>query len=816
MKDQHPVKGCRIVPPANRGKLFHVMNEKTFHTLEFDKVLERLAEYAAFPISAELARRLRPTTNLEKARYRQTLTREACLLLSLCADISIAGAQDVRMPLEMAARGGVLEPSELLAIKNTLIVARTLGRTLEHYAARVPHLAEIGKNLPPPLGVVEAISRTLAENGEVLDSASIRLAAIRNELKVAHQRLLARLEHMINDPKVAPMLQEPIITQRSERYVIPLRAEFKGRIRALIHDQSSSGATLFIEPLSVVDLNNQVHELQLEERDEVRRILMALSNLIGEHAAPMRDILSALGELDLAVMCAHYANDLHAAEPELVEVHPTSQHPGITLRLLQARHPLLPAESVVPVDVVLDRETFGLVLTGPNTGGKTVTLKTVGLLVLMAQCGLHLPVQSGSALSLFRNVFADIGDEQSIEQSLSTFSGHIHNIVHILRFADRRSLVLLDELGAGTDPQEGSALARALLAYLVQRRIPFLVATHYPELKAFAHNTPGIINASMEFDLQTLRPTYHLLMGLPGRSNALLIAERLGMPQEVLEAARAALNPQDLQTEDLLDEIHRQRNLAQEARRAAEIAQQEAEKIRSELEQRSETIEQEREMILEETRRKGEEELAGLHEELEALRRELKRARQPLEVLKPLQEQLEATEVRLEQVMQSRPAGVATRSLQVGDRVHLRALNKVGVITNVDEDELEVQIGALRVRAKKEDIQGATEDKVEAPLPTRRTMEPTTPQTVVLRPSPGIELDLRGQRADDALDTLERYLEQAYLAGLPYVRIVHGKGTGRLRQIIRQALSASPQVERWENGLDNEGGEGVTVVHLKS
>ncbi len=792
------------------------MNEKTLRTLEFDKVLERLAGYAAFPISAELARRLRPTTSLEKARYRQTLTREARLLLSIQSDVSIGGARDVRVPVDLAARGGVLDPVDLLAVKNTLVAARTLGRTLEHHAERVPHMAEIGRRLPPPAGVVDAISRALSESGEVLDSASTRLAAIRSELKVAHQRLLAKLEHMINDPQVAPMLQEAIITQRSGRYVIPLRAEFKGRIHSLIHDQSASGATLFIEPLAVVDLNNQYHELQLEERDEVRRILTALSNLIGEHAARIQDILAALGELDLTLMCARYADDLRAAEPELVEIRPTAKHPGTTIRLLQARHPLLSPESVVPVDVVLDQANFGLVITGPNTGGKTVTLKTVGLMVLMAQCGLHLPVQSGSALSVFRNVFADIGDEQSIEQSLSTFSGHIHNIVRILRFADRTSLVLLDELGAGTDPQEGSALARALLAYLIQRRITCLVATHYPELKAFAHTTPGITNASMEFDLQTLRPTYRLLMGLPGRSNALLIAERLGMPKEVLETARSALDPQDLRAEDLLDEIHRQRNLAQQARRTAEQAQREAEKLRAELEKRLEQIEDERQSVLEEAHRKSEEELAALREEIETLRRELKRARQPLEVLKPLQEQVEALETVVEQAPpRRRHVKARSRPLQIGDRVRLRTLDKVGLITDMDEDELEVQIGALRVRAKKEDIQSTDENEPETPTILRRTIESAAPQAIVLRPSPGVELDVRGQRADDALDELERYLEQAYLAGLPYVRIIHGKGTGRLRQVIRQALDRSSYVERWEIGLESEGGEGVTVAHFK-
>ncbi len=435
---------------------------------------------------------------------------------------------------------------------------------------------------------------------------------------------MTRLERMVNDPHTAPMLQEGIITQRNGRYVIPLRAEFKGRVRSIVHDQSSSGATLFVEPLAVVDLNNQWHELQLAERDEERRILAELSSTVGAFAERITQNVQALAEFDLALVCAKYADDLRATEPVLVPIkNRRDLHPGTTVKLYQARHPLLDPATVVPIDVDLDEQTFVMVITGPNTGGKTVTLKTVGLLALMAQSGLHIPAQSGSALSIFREIYADIGDEQSIEQSLSTFSGHITNIIRILLRANAHSLVLLDELGAGTDPQEGSALARAILAHLIERRITCLVATHYPELKAFAHATPGVINASMEFDLQTLRPTYHLTLGLPGRSNALAIAERLGLPSEIIEAARGTLDPNDLRAEDLLDEIHHQRDIARKARSAADRLRSESENMRAELARRLEKIEDERQKVLARARAEAEKELQELRGELDDVRRQL-------------------------------------------------------------------------------------------------------------------------------------------------------------------------------------------------
>lgn len=797
------------------------MDEKSLSTLEFRKVLEKLAAYADFSASAELARALRPTDKLEEAVERQARTSEARRLLSVRSETSIGGALDIRPQIEIAARSGMLSSEDLLNIKGTLIAARELSRALERQAENYPRLAAIAARMPPPAGLIETITRTISDRGEVLDTASPKLASIRSEMRVAHERLLGKLERLINDPKNAPILQEQIITQRNGRYVIPLRADFKGRIRSIVHDQSSSGQTLFVEPLAVVELNNTWHELQLAERDEERRILAEVTDQVGRHAGTLTEIVLALAEMDLCLACAKYADDLKAAEPVLVPPRKMrdGSHPGTTIKLYHARHPLLDPAAVVPIDVVLDEATYALVITGPNTGGKTVTLKTVGLLALMAQSGLHIPAQSGSEISVFQNIYADIGDEQSIEQSLSTFSGHITNIVRILKKADRRSLVLLDELGAGTDPQEGSALARAILAHLVEQRITSLVATHYPELKAFAHATPGVVNASMEFDLRTLRPTYHLTIGLPGRSNALAICERLHVPEEIIAAARQMLNPTDLKTEDLLDEIHRQRDIARKLRADADRQRTEAEKLRLQWVERMEKVEDERHALLEKARRDAEAEVADLRRELEEVRRELSRARQPLEALKSLQQQVSALEEAAQApVVRGQPEKMARqhapRPLRVGDKVKLRSLKLDGVVTALGESEVEVQIGNLRVRSRLADVQRPNEEMAEAAPPSAVPQRDAAARPQIFTPSPGMELDLRGQRAEDALEALDRYLDSAYLSGMPFVRIIHGKGTGKLRQAIRDALRHSPNVSRWQSGQENEGGDGVTVAHL--
>jgi len=792
------------------------MDEKSLHMLEYAKILEHLCGYASFSASAALVRALRPTNDAALAIERQIRTSEACRLLSEYPDLSIGGARDVRPQVELAARGGVLSPQELLDIKATLISARDLQRFFRKLEGRLNTLQAIAEDFEPPAGLIEDISRVLSDKGEVLDGASARLAGLRAEIKTANERLMNKLEHFINDPASARMLQEPLVTLRNNRYVVPLRAEFKGRVRCVVQDQSASGATLFVEPLAVVELNNRWTEAVLAERDEVQRILAALSDQVGEYTPAIQKIVRALALLDFSLACARYADALDGAEPILKPYPPSGQTiTGPILRFIQARHPLLDSDCVVPIDVALEKGTHALVITGPNTGGKTVTLKTVGLLGLMALSGLHIPAQSGSEMCVFRDIFADIGDEQSIEQSLSTFSGHVTNLVRILKRATHSTLVLLDELGAGTDPQEGSALARAVLTCLLRRATPCLIATHYPELKVFAHTQKGVMNASVEFDLKTLRPTYRLLTGLPGRSNALEIAARLGMDEGIINDARQLIDPSDLRSEDLLDEIQRQLEKTRQERSEAEVLRLEAEAIKQELADRLENIDAERLKVLEAAREEARQELKDLKQRIADLR-SVTHKPQGVEIQhKELRKNLDAIEEKLSEPLEKEiKTPYQLRPLKIGDRIHVRSLNTDGILMEIGDDDVVVLVGKMRVRADIRQIERANANQ-DSEIKSFEVQEAAT-TLPAMQPSPGIELHLRGMRAEDARLRLEKYIEDAYSGGLPYVRIVHGKGSGTLRQIVRQALSDSPYISRWENALDNEGGEGVTVAHIQA
>ena len=823
------------------------MDSKTLSVLEYPRVIERLAANCSFSASADLARKLQPSTSLEEIQRLQAETTEARVLLTT-TDASIGGAHDVRPAVELARHGGVIEPTEMLDIKSTLISARNLKKTFEKTSkgetdlskggsktrpdqGDYPRLSAIALGLPSPLGLVDAISRTLSDRGEVLDSASPKLGTIRREIKSAHDRLMTRLQRYITDTHTSSLLQEAIITQRDGRYVIPLRSEFKGRIKAIVHDQSSSGATLFVEPLPVVEANNELRELQLAERDEERRIMAELSTLVAQHADDIVWGVETLATLDLAFAKAKYAEELHATEPVFRETkderrkknEESTPLSSILFRLFQARHPLLDPATVVAIDFDLPENTHAVVITGPNTGGKTVALKTVGLLVLMAQSGLHIPAQSGSEISLFHAVYADIGDEQSIQQSLSTFSGHITNIIRILKHADPRALVILDELGAGTDPQEGAALARAILAQLLGHGVTTLVTTHHPELKTFAHATEGVVNASVEFDLKTLRPTFQLTIGLPGRSNAIAIASRLGLDPEIVAAAKSEVHPDDLRTDKLLDDIRKERNRASREREKAIKARQKTDAINAELQGRLEKIEDERREVLAKARAEGELEVAVMKRNIDSLKNQLRNARQPLEAIKAVEEKVEAMEQKAEapverrQTMDDRPSSVVHRPLSLGERVRVGTLNAEGVVTALGESDAEVQIGSLRVRARLVDLErkSAGETSEEKSTSKKSTSEDSTTISRPSTSSPGLEVSLRGMMVDDALETLERYLEKAYLAGLPFVRIVHGKGTGRLRAAVREALRGHSYVKSFEEGDQKEGGEGVTIALLR-
>lgn len=788
------------------------MDEKAIQTLEFPKVLERLARHASFSLSEERARGLRPAASIEASQRLLAETSEARQLLSTQPQTGVGGARDLRSSLQNASRGMALTPGELLDVKGTLAAARSLARRLLDAEATYPLLAGIAAGMPHPAGVVDAITKAISARAEILDSASDKLASIRGELSVAHERLLSRMQKLLTSQGFAKALQEPIVTQRDGRYVLPIRAEARSQVKAVVHDQSASGATLFVEPLQVVELNNKWRELQLAEKEEERRILLALSALVAEHAAEIGAVLEGLAALDLAFARARYAEELNANPPQLVAMKAKENDPGVVLRLFEARHPLLDPLSVVSLDIELFPENYCLVITGPNTGGKTVTLKTVGLLALMGQSGLHIPAQAGSQISFFESIYADIGDEQSIEQSLSTFSGHITNIVHILKDADQHSLVILDELGAGTDPQEGAALARAILDHLVQRGIPTLVATHYPELKTYAHATKGVVNASVEFDLKTLAPTYHLTVGLPGRSNALAIATRLGLRGDVIEAARSTIDPADLKAEDLLDEIHRERDRARLAHSRAEEAQHAAQSLRAELAERLEKIEDERVDLLEKARRLAQNELETLRAEIGKLRAELARARQPLADVQVIKQAADELEEKVQQPARRKsvPESGPNRPLRLGDAVRVKSLGARGILTALGEEEAEVQIGALRARARFNDLELLADQQTDNGAKEAEWSRSIT----LLAESPGDEISLRGQRFEDAFNNLDKYLDAAYAAGLRSARIIHGKGTGTLREMVHKELKKRDYVRRFAFADSNQGGEGVTVAYF--
>ena len=536
--------------------------------------------------------------------------------------------------------------------------------------------------------------------------------------------------------------------------------------------------------------------------------------------------------MDLILAKAKYADDLRANEPVLNKLSAVSGQQLAKSKdqklnaesqqlfyLLHARHPLIPEDTVVPIDVDPAPGTRAIVITGPNTGGKTVSLKTVGLLVLMAQSGLHIPVQSGSELPCFHSVYADIGDEQSIEQSLSTFSGHITNIIRILKQIDHRSLVIFDELGSGTDPQEGAAIARAILNHLLETGAMTLVATHYPELKTFAHSTDGVVNASLEFDIKTLRPTYKLTLGLPGRSNALLIAQKLGLPQPIIESARAEINPLDLRADKLLDDIRKERNRTSREREKLEKQRTRLETQNAELEKRLEKIEDERRETIAKARAEGELEVAVLKRNIDSLKSQLKKASQPLQAIRAIEEKMGKIEEKVEAPVERRGAKVegqpivnGNQLLRLGEKVTVSTLNAEGVVTALGESDAEVQIGTIRVRARLSDLIKRSGEPVV--IEEKKKVATRETASTVSAKSPGMEVDLRGLMSEDALDKMERYLEQAYLSGLPFVRIIHGKGTGKLRQAVRNALRGHSYVKAFEEGGDKEGGEGVTVAKL--
>lgn len=795
-----------------------LIDHKHLLTLEYPKILEAVSAHASFSAGEEKARRLKPTTHAAEVRARLETTTEARTVLEEHPGISVGGAHDVQSLIPSADRGRALSPTDLLDIRDTLSAGKRLQGSLGRMANEFPRLAQIAGRVRPCDDLVEEIGRCIDARGDIRDEASPDLARIRREVDSAHGRIQNRLDNIISSSRNSSYLQEAIITRREGRYVIPVKAQYKDKIPGVVHDRSASGVTFFVEPLSVVDLNNAWRELQLEEEEEIRRILSALSHMVSQRGDAIKATVDALADLDLAFAKARYAEEISGSPAEIVSfAGRKDDHPGSTVRLLAARHPLLHRDQVVPIDVELDADTYVLVITGPNTGGKTVSLKTVGLLALMTQAGLHIPAESGSALSPFTGIYADIGDEQSIEQSLSTFSSHMTNIISFLDNADHHSLVLLDELGAGTDPAEGSALARALLEHFRRRCSTTFVATHYPELKGYAQLTPGVRNASVEFDTETLSPTYKLTIGLPGRSNALTIARRLNLPERIVKEAREMVSAEDLRTQDMLDDIHRLRmSMAQEREEAhtGRVAVREAAEA---LRERLASIEEERHEILREARREAEETLETVRSEVRQLRRRLRAAAAPVEEVSAAEEQLESLEKQVGRTRPREPAPPAEVSehleehakqpIEAGDTVWVRPLNATGKVLRVDNGDAEVQVGRVRTQVQLVALETRPAEE-EEPIPEDVQI------TSAPAPSPGGSIDLRGRSVDETLLELDHYLDQAMRAGLSQVQIIHGKGTGALRRAVRDALSGHPLVKNFEGGDYREGGEGVTVVGL--
>lgn len=796
-----------------------MISEKTIVTLELHKILQDLSRYTTFGAGSEIAIELYPSTAIEEVQIWQRETAEAVSLLEENSNVNLQGARDVREPAIKAQRGVIIEPSILLDIRYTLRRGSTIKRTMGRMKGTHPLLSDLSQEIEECSELQVSIEKAIDDNAEVKDTASARLAIIRRDLKISFERLQSKLNRIISNKSNQDKLQDAIITTRNGRYVIPLKAEYKGRIKGIVHDSSSSGATLFIEPLETVELNNKWREMQLEEEKEIRRILADLTDEVSGESERIVRTVEILGYIDLTFAKARYAMDHNSVQPKILpfkEKPFTPDHPGSTIYLKQARHPLLKGH-VVPLDITFDEDTWVLVVTGPNTGGKTVALKTVGLMVLMAQCGLHVPADEAT-FTVFDGVFADIGDEQSIEQSLSTFSSHMTNIISILDTCDSRSLVVLDEVGAGTDPGEGSALARALLNRLKHSSVTTMVSTHHPELKVYAVEAKGVRNASVEFDLETLRPTYRLIVGLPGRSNALAIASRLGLDDGIIGDARTMVATEELQADDLLDEIQRTRVEIREQHDEIATLRGQLSEQRDALQARLDQIEDERRDVIRAARRHAEDDLSDFNKELRKMRNELRSAGMPAEALNALHAAAEKmaswTKTPLDDAEQVQQLEDVDWQPRVGDTVFLDSLNAEGVIVELDDKEAQIQVGSLRVRAKYKDMRRRTrsEKRVEKRGHVR-DYEPSDPLPPVVA-SPGMELDLRGKRVEEAIEMLDYYVDAAYTSGLPFGRIIHGKGTGRLRQAVREFLKGHALISKVTQGQNNEGGAGVTVIHM--
>lgn len=806
------------------------MNERSLRVLEFPKIIHMLKALTTFAPGKELADALQPANTLATVKSSLQETAEAIRLLRDHGAHPLAGARDIRAAVGRAARGGVLSSEELLDVAYTASVMRRNRRLLiaddDSGERPLPLLATLGEQLTALQPLERSIRAAIGDDAVVHDRASDKLARLRAQIRTWQARSRERIDALVHSAGRRQVLQEAIVTVRNERYVVPVKVEHKAAVPGIVHDTSSSGATVFIEPLAVVELNNKVKEAQADEAREVERILRQLSGLVGGEAASLAAGIDALARLDLAFAKALLAGDMGAVQPEMND--------DGRLELLQARHPLLTG-TVVPIDVWLGGDVRLLVITGPNTGGKTVTLKTIGLFCLMAQSGLFVPAHTAK-IPVHKGIYADIGDEQSIEQSLSTFSAHMANVVHILARADEHSLVLLDELGAGTDPAEGASLAMAILQHLSDVGVNAVATTHYSELKSFVHERPAMQNASVEFDAETLAPTYRLIMGTPGRSNALEIAARLGLPDGILAAARGQFaKADDVRVEDLLRDLENARREAQAERRAALRLREESEELRARIERTRTEQAAKRDEWERRAREDARHVLTEARQEVEAIIADLRRrgdefgVEQARKSHRRIAERLRATQAKRTspnsagKTMHTEPMGDAPFVPRVGDTVKVLTLNQTGTVhSGPDGDgQWTIQVGSMRIVVPNKSLapsapaHGTERGGRHGGAPgTSRGATGRSGLLPAKRAAIAPEISLRGLLVDDALYELEKYLDDALLAGLDKVFVVHGKGTGALRRAVHDYVKDHPHVKNWHIAEPSDGGYGVTVVEL--
>jgi DNA mismatch repair protein MutS2 len=799
----------------------------TKKVLEYDKLKSLLKRYAHSQLGMSRVEKLAPSRQIDTIRHQQTLCSESKALYQTSKGFPLRGLKDISSTLKKVGKpGAILEIDQLLGVGRAAQVAQNVHRVVAKLNPKdFPNLCVIVANLPTFPELTESIDRCISPDGEIVDNASPTLRSIRRKLAHIRANIQSKLEAILHSPNHQNTIQENVITSRNERYVIPIKQDARHNFPGVVQGQSSSGATAFIEPFGVVELNNELHQLAEEERQEIRRILLALSDMVREHLTGLETALDALGELDFFGAKARLSIDLNGVEPLL--------NTRGFIKLIAARHPLLEMnirerawqkkesldpdvpERVVPTDVNLGDAFHTMVITGPNTGGKTVVLKTVGLLTLMAQSGLHIPAKSGSDVAVFDQIFADIGDEQSIARNLSTFSSHMTKIIELLRGADEKSLVLLDEIGAGTDPTEGAALGMAILDWLGGRKTRTIVTTHYGALKAYAHAQEGMENASMEFDWQTLQPTYRLQIGVPGSSNALKIAQTLGMPDAIADSAKAYMGNQTVAVEDLIVsmqesqyELETEREIVQEKIRATEMVSRKHEELIRQ-------IEAERQLLRQQAEKEAAEILKDARKLIERTIAEVRQENASKGSVKSAFTRVERAQKELKPAHQRESSGKESATLprvEVGDKVLVKSLNQFGEVLSIatGKTPLIVKVGAMQMRVAYNEIERAH------PQDNRRDLSPSILDVQYSKAgNVKTELNLQGKTVHEALAETDKYLDDAFLAGLPQVRIIHGKGTGALHAAIHDFLNEQPLVANFQLAPLNEGGAGATIVTFK-